>query len=151
MSLTTEWQARLSSARRIQLTNPDTPSASTEDATRLAAAVADTQANFAVLTGATFDATNAQHIAAGIRGVTAFLVSYGAQPQSEYSRGVMKDWRDACAALTSLAPGTTSLLTPSTPDTSGGPIRPDFDRENVSGIIPRAPVGGAGSSFLDTR
>lgn len=144
MTLATEWAARLSADRQLQLTNPDNRPASVNDAARLAAAVADATSEFRTVTGLTFDPTNADHIRVGVLGVTAFLLTYGPVAQSDYVKAQVEVWHKALAGLVDLSAKTTSLLTPSDPDLSGGPVRPDFDRENFEGLTPRAPTGSGG-------
>lgn len=65
--------SRISSARLIQLTNPDVVTATTVNTTLLALAVTDVQADFELLGGATYLATNPVHVSLGITGVVAKL------------------------------------------------------------------------------
>lgn len=139
MSLITEWQARFSSAKQIQYTNPDNSPANTVDATRLAAAAADAAAEFRSVTGRTFDTTDANHVRAAVDGVTYFLLKRGASVDGDFVRRLREDWHRQLAGLADLAPVTTSLLTPSDPDLSGGPVRPDFDRESLGTLVPNPP------------
>ena len=142
MSLTTEWQARTSTARQVQLTNPDNNPASTVNATVLAAAVADATAKFYRVTGRTLVDTLPSHVEAAVPAVTYYLLSYGATPDVEYLRRARDAMLKALRDLVDLTPVTTSTLTPSAPDLSGGPVRPDFDRENLNPLVPRPATGG---------
>lgn len=144
MTLATEWAARLSTDRQLQLTNPDARTATGNDAARLAAACADAAREFQTITGIVFDPTDADHIRVGIRGVTAYLLTYGPMEQSDYAKAQMDIWVKSASALANLDPASTSRLTPSDPDESAGPVRPDFDREHFEGLTPRAPEGGGG-------
>lgn len=142
MSLLTEWQARIPTPRQIQFTNPDITTAGGVNMTVLNNAIADTKAEFQAITGVALDdvTPNPQHIAAGVAGVTAYLASYGAS-SVEYADKLLQPFRARCARLTVLLSRTSSVFTPSTPDTSGGPVRPDFDPEIMGDIIPNQPGG----------
>ena len=151
MTLATEWSARLSLQRQVELTNPDLPSATAVDAARLAKADADATAEFLEATAVPVDLTNAAHVAAGVSGVTAYLYAYRGLPASGPGQAAREEWRHALARLTRFLPKSSSLLTPSDPDTSGGVVRPEFDPENLGGIMPNPPGGAGRPRVVDFR
>lgn len=155
MALSTEVAARYSNVRLVALTNPDTPaSTSTVDATRLAAACADAEAEFAAVCGAAYDGTNAKHVAVAVLAVEWKLLGYsGSQDVATKLAGEAFLAAAERFALTGggrarILPQTSSQLTPSQEVPSGVEVRPDFDRSNLSGATlraPRAPVRSASS------
>jgi hypothetical protein len=149
VSLLTEWQVRIPAPRQVSLTNSDLTSVGGGvNMTVLNAAVADTKSEFKTITGQALDdvTPNPDHIAAGIMGVTCFLTSYGAAGP-DYVEKILAPFKTRCARLAVLLSRSTSKLTPSDPDTSGGLVRPDFDPDVMGGLVPNQPGGGRPSPF----
>ena len=145
MTLAAEVTTRLSTQRLVELTNPDDNSVTTVNATRLAAAIADAQADFARITGVAFDEADAEHVAAGVAGVVLYLYEFRGLPGTDFTERLRATWEARCRRLARLLPRTTSLLTPTDPDLAGGPVRPAFDPSHLGDLRPRPPT--AGSSF----
>ena len=155
MTLATEWTARVSTARAVELTNPDDATATAVDATRLAAAAADAGARFTALTGVSaISLTDARHVQAGVLGITAVLYSYRALPQSAAGEAAEKAFADACDGIrrqsggagAPVMPRTSSTLDPTT-DADMGRTKPSFDPANLGSLLPAPPsAGGAVAS-----
>jgi len=127
MTLATEVESRYGTNFLIQLTNDD-GTATTSDATRLAAAASDAQGHFRRLTGLAPDITQDWHLHLLCEGVVAYLERYKAR-DSSIMNSRMKNFVDGCIELRKTATftwQTTSVLTPS-PETSG--VKPDMDRK----------------------
>lgn len=142
MSLSDEFTARYSAVQVINLTNPDNTSATTADATRLAAAVADALGDFTTFAQMAYDGTNAQHVSAAVDRVAARLLSRragGAKQEMADSKQQLLD----LAAVTSrsrILPRTSSVVVPTSEQTTDGSTpRPDFDRSRFGDFVPRAP------------
>lgn len=150
--LSDAWQVRVSTRVAIQLSNPDTPNAQAVNTTRLLAADADVKAEFLSWTGQTFDETNAQLIAVGVRGVSLKLQEWRGVPfdvlraeRERYKRELYEVAGIVSGGLTWVSPTTDSPLTPSSP-TSGAVIRPLGDDTNFTRLVPYRPgSSGAGS------
>ncbi len=144
MALSDEVTARLSTTRLVQLTNPDEPGNLSVDAARLDDAVDDTEAEFEIRSGIVFDDTDTRHIRVGVQGVIYFLLSYRAVRPTNFSEVEASFYErlDQLAEVTGrdrIEPSTDSVFVPSTPSTSSGSPRPDFDRAHFRDIVPRAP------------
>lgn len=152
MSLTTLVQARYSSQRLANLTNPDAPNATTTDSARLTAACADAEAEFETHTGVVFDETDARHVSYAVRGVVAILTDrMGTKGGAEQ----LQRWYESLARLRQVTgndrttPETNSVMQP-TPEDDGRttPVRPAFDDRRYRGITldpPHGPEAGLDS------
>lgn len=152
-ALATAWQVRLSTQSQINLTNDDDGTATSVNATRLAAAETDATNAFLFQTGIDFDSTNSEHITLGCLGVTYFLYSYRGLPKSAVAEAARDEFEKACAkfnrtrgGLTWQLPQTNSNLNP-TQDQAGA--LPRFDRRVLDDLVPRAPLTGSGDEALD--
>lgn len=141
MSLWTEVVARYSTEKLRALTNPDNRSATSVNTTVGDLAVEDTMADFLTHAEIAFDETDARHIAAGVRGVIAHLMSYGAA-NSEGADAALRRFHDRLEKIRNtgprgrLSPATQSELEPSDEFAGAGPHRPDFDRDRFGGFVP---------------
>ncbi len=138
MALADEVTARLSNSLLVRLTNPDS-TANTVDAARLAAAVADVEAEFPVYAGEAFAIGSPAHVSLAVEGVEARL--------RFVATGEDDKWRAFLARLEAYAaagprarvtPRTTSRLIPSGDDST----LPAFDRLRFAGNAPAAPLPG---------
>lgn len=140
--------ARDTANRLVNLTNANTaPGATSVNATVLAAAVADTVAEFAIKAGETFDEANAVHLRLAIPGVWAFLASYkgqeGGNPQMDAFVRSCADYR-ATRSNKRITPITDRTLGPSADaNADGTPRRPEFDRPRF-GLLDVEPPPGNG-------
>ena len=138
-ALDAEVRSRYSTQYLVNLTQPDDASATTEDTDRMDAAVADTQADFAVEVGLEYEAANTAHIVIGVEGVIVHLLERtgrGEKPTRERYDRYIERLRSLRARI---LPGTTSKVTP-TPE-RGNPVRPIFDYPRFDGVNPDAPHG----------
>jgi len=145
VSLTSNVQARYSTQRIRHLTNPDAPNATSLDATRLADAVADVEAEFRIRAGVVYDDTDARHVSVGVRGVVAVLEDRMGAGGGEKRMEAFREDLDALRKVTSndrLRPATNSVMVP-TPEGEGRttPVRPAFDDRAFRGLIPDRPHG----------
>ena len=143
MTLEADVQARTSTQLLVELTNAGDLSATTVNAARLSLAVTDTQAEFAIETGIAYDDTNKDHTWAGCKGVIYHLFAYTAR---EAPAGIREAWSSALlriaqtsGAAKPLLPASSSVLEPS--ERPAG-VRPDFDRERLSGYTLDGPRSG---------
>lgn len=150
-ALLTAFQARIPAQRRIDLTNVDSESASTENTTVSGAAETDAANEFLFKTGLAFDSTNSEHLTVGVKGLLHFLYDYRGLPKSPAAQAAQKAWEDACdsfartrGALAWIQPQTDSLLNP-TRDVSGG--LPYFDRLNMGDLVPPSPSSSDSSDW----
>ena len=128
--LATEVQTRIDTPTLVQLTNRGSNTATTVNTTLLAAAVADAQAEFGLLTGLTYDQTNALHTAVGVIGVHAFLLGYG--DPGQVTNPVRDRWLAQLEQI-AVSKGTRRRILPSTsselePSEEVDGTLPDFDR-----------------------
>jgi hypothetical protein len=151
-ALATAWQARLSLQQQYNLTNPDVESATTVNATVLAAAETDASNRFFHRTGVTFDSTNSEHLTIGVAGVTYYLYTYRGLPKSAAAEAAREDWEKATAefartrgSLTWNSPQTDSLLSPSRDDAGALPY---FDKNVIGGLRPRSPLVDTSDDLL---
>lgn len=132
------------------LTNHDDKDAATVNTTRLTQASAAAESQFPVYAGVAYDDTDDSHINAGVSGTIAYLKRWstggttGEAGLSEFREELKAIGR--VSARKRITPITDSLLTPSTPSTTSGVVRPDFDREQFDGIAVAAPDGDAGTT-----
>jgi len=130
------------------LTNHDDPDASTVNSTRLGLAADAAEGQFPVYAQVTYDDTNQRHIEAGVTGVIAYLKAWST---GNVEPPEMVQFRTALEAIARISsrkrvdPVTTSVYTPSTPDTSRGAVRPRFDPEQFDGVRPSPPHGDPGT------
>lgn len=149
MALADEFQARYSSSYVINLTNPDLPSASSVDSTRLAGAAADAIGMFNTYVGVTYDNDDAQHLDVALELVDYKLRVYVRGP-SEATRTEERNLIGKLRALGKqkarhqVQPQTSSNLDP-VEEQAGA--RPVFDRANLGGLLIRPP--STGSSLRD--
>ena len=145
MSLSTLVQARYSSQRLVNLTNPDAGTQTSIDSARLTAACDDAEAEFEVHTGVEFDETDARHVSYAVRGVIALLTErMGTKGGAEQ----LQRWYEALNRLRQVTgndrttPESTSLLEP-TPEDDGRttPVRPAFDDRRFRGLTVDPPHG----------
>jgi len=138
MSLSTAVTTRVPASRLIQLTNQGDRSASTVDSTRLAAAVADAEAEFYQLVGVVFDSSTAAHVPVGVAGVLYYLESWAAG-ETPATEGIRKRWHLACGRLArSLGadqPLIPQTLSPLEYDEDLPTRRPDNDRQAWGDVI----------------
>jgi hypothetical protein len=151
-ALLTAWQARISAQRRIELTNQDTESASTENTTVSGAAETDSSNTFIHMTGVAFDSTNTEHLSIGCLGLTYYLFVYRGLGTAKVGQDAFQVWKTACDAFArtrgSMAwqsPLTNATQSPTRDDTRDLPY---FDIENFKVNLP-PPPGAVG--WTDTR
>jgi hypothetical protein len=139
-----EWAAVLSAQRQQELSNPDAPAGSGNDAARLARATRWTRAEFLKVTNLALDdvTPNDQHVVAGVAGISAFLLKFGAMPKSSAADAAWEEFQGLMRGIPVLGSSTTSLYQPTDPDNSGGPPVPDFDRSRFGDQVPNPPGGG---------
>lgn len=144
MTLAANTEARYPASLLVPLTNPDDRSATTVDAAKLAAAAADAEARFEVLTGLDYDDDQPSHVAAAVPGVLYFLVRYGGRDDA--AAGSLRDQFEAGCRDLALAAGSRKLgtwatdarwaVTRETQD-----ARPPFDRGSTRDYVIGWPDG----------
>lgn len=145
MALADDVTARLSTTRLQQLTNPDDPTASAVDTTRLGLACTDAQAEFETVAGIAYDSTVARHTALGVRGAIIYLEKFigldGGEWRESHDRWIadMERLRNRTHNAW-IAPQTSSNLEPSR-EPSDETTRPDFDLETFAEFRPERPNG----------
>lgn len=151
MALSDEVIARFSTQRLKNLTNPDAPSATSYDATRLATACTDAAADFEIYAGTVFDVTDARHVPVAIRGVVAYLHTY---TDNGAAADALKAFRFELKALAKVTgrdrilPYTDSALEPSPNPREGTTrARPAFDDSVFDPIVVQPPTGGSPPSW----
>ena len=142
MTLQSETTARISAQRIINLTNPDLPSATSADTTRLGLACTDVESHFRTYLGRDFDSSNPEDVSIGVDGVLAVLMmrmaSGGESASSAHESYItrLKDHRKR------VIPKSSSKLTPTEEDRgTGNPVRPAFDLRNFDDFVPESPHG----------
>lgn len=136
MALSDEVVARYSAQRLLNLTNPDNPAATSNNATTLAAACTDAAADFKILAGVVFDVTDARHVSVAVRGVIAYLYQY---MDNAAKAPAMADFHYRLKDLAKvtgrdrLLPQTSSHLQPTVPGSDGRQARPAFDDASFTG------------------
>lgn len=151
MPLNAEVTARYGAQYLVNLTNPSLPSATVVDAARLLAACTDTEADFPIYAGVTWDdsaVTNptlfTQHIAVAVEGVIAKLAirtGTGGQYATNLHDNYIARLRDLAliAGRDRIQPKTQSVLVPSSEQRENVVVRPDFDRDRFNDLIPDSP------------
>lgn len=143
MPLTAEVIARIPNQRLVNLTN-DLPGATVINATILANAAADTEADLETCAGVAYDDNDPRLVAAGVRGVILYLLSYKGESRYEVK---LTEWRqfltDKLRLVTGnnrVRPRSSSRLTPAEEAPGGTIVRPWFDGEVGFGdLIPDPP------------
>ena len=138
-ALDAEVRERYSTQYLVNLTQPDDASATTEDTARMDAAVADTQADFAVEVGLEYEAANTAHIVIGVEGVIVHLLERTGRGEKTTRERYDRYIERLRSLRARILPGTTSKVTP-TPE-RGNPVRPIFDYPRFDGVNPDAPHG----------
>ena len=138
-ALDAEVRSRYSTQYLVNLTQPDDASATTEDTDRMDAAVADTQADFAVEVGLEYEAANTAHIVIGVEGVIVHLLERTGRGEKTTRERYDRYIERLRSLRARILPGTTSKVTP-TPE-RGNPVRPIFDYPRFAGVNPDAPHG----------
>jgi hypothetical protein len=152
MSLASEVTARFDPQTLAELTNPRAPGTSSVDATKLSKACTSAEAAFKVYAGKVFDETDVRHVDVAAEFVVAFLFKWGASngatASARWNEAV--EMAHALARVTSrdrMVPRSSSELTPSPESTGLDPVRPDFDRSRIGGLVPRMPSDQRSASF----
>ena len=138
-ALDAEVRARYSTQYLVNLTPPDDASATSEDTDRMDAAVADTQADFAVEVGLEYEAANTAHIVIGVEGVIVHLLERTGRGEKTTRERYDRYIERLRSLRARILPGTPSKVTP-TPE-RGHPVRPIFDYPRFDGVNPDAPHG----------
>ena len=131
------------------LTNHDDEDASTVNTTRLGLACDAASAAFPIYAGQNYDDTDEGHIAAAVQGVIAYLRMWSSKQGAASDE--LESFREVLRSIARIGPRkrvdplTTSVLTPSTPDTTSGSVRPRFDPEQFDGVTPNPPTGDPGT------
>ena len=143
-ALVTAFEARIPSARVIQLSNPKDKTATSKNSTQLTNASTDAHALFVMHAGAVIDTDDSVHVFAGVQAMEAVLLLYAATSTSEAERhlkraqeiveqaGMVRGGRDTIQMATSSEVTTTRDRTDI----------PDFDRKNFDGYQADPPRGG---------
>lgn len=148
-------QARIATQRLVQLTNPNSPSATAVDTTYLELAVTDTVADFETYAQERYDPAEPRHVAAGVKGVLATMRTWkGMDDDDEKALGKWHDSLEAMAKTRSRArviPASSRTATPSPEPSEGdGSKRPVFDRTRFRDLDVDPPPGGLGDLGRDT-
>lgn len=155
MSLSSNVQARYPNQILVNLTRAGDTTATTVDSTKLGYAATDVEAYFKIWGNATYDDTNARHVAVCVPAVILVLQMYSAQTQDQYDsllKSIEKLMKDEAKidARDKIAVTTSSQLTPSQENPTGGTVRPFFDYGETSDFTPDPPGGyGDSSGSLD--
>jgi len=144
MALVDQVTSRYPASRLKQLTNPNDQDATTVNATILALAAADVEADFKIYCATTYDNTDARHVAVAVDGVVAKLMGWteAAGEGSIRRHDAYLDKLRALARVTGrdrISPKTLSPLTPTAEQEDTETVRPDTDRPNFEDLIPEAP------------
>lgn len=142
MALTTQTTNRYSSQRLINLTNPDLPTATSVDSTRLGLAADDVESDFHSIVGRSYDesaSTAAQDIGVAVEGVIAKLMMRSSG--GEAARSAHEEFIERLKGLRKrIVPKSTSMLTPTEEDRgTGQTVRPHFDRAKFDKFVPEHP------------
>jgi hypothetical protein len=153
MSLSTNVIARYPNQILVNLTRAGDTTATTVDATKLGYACTDIEAYFLIWGNSTYDDTNARHVAVCVPAVILILQMYSAQTQDQYDsllKSIEKLMKDEAKvdARDRFAPVTSSTLTPSAENPSGGVVRPFFDYGETSDFTPDQSGTGFSSTSL---
>lgn len=151
MPLGTHVQNRYGAQYLINLTNPQLPSATVIDATRLLNAANDVIGMFDIYANVEYDDTIDSHIAVAAPCVIDRLLVYAGQMDATDMEERCKTRLQELAMITGRnrpQPTTNSILQPSTEQAGTGPTRPDFDRGRRAAILPSAPGEQIREDFL---
>lgn len=138
MTLAAEVQARYGADYLITITNPQAETATSIDATRLAAACTDAAADFSIEAAATFDVTDANHVAIGVEGVIGYLLRR-LGTQSEEAERRIREFKSRLKQLASVdhrdwvTPGMISEE-PRMPRSSGKDVTPRRPNRGRTGV-----------------
>lgn len=138
MSFLTEYQNRISTQLRTNLSNPQDSTSTTPDTTQEGYAAADVEGEFKKR-GITPDSTLDTHVSTAISGIMARLMMFTGQPGGKEDWEAFKEDVRFLAETTSrdrISPSTDSLLSPTQDDAN---TLPAFDRRQFEGYIPGAP------------
>lgn len=144
MALADEVTNRYSDQELIELTNPESATATTIDTTYLGRAVTDVQAAFKVHAQIEYDGTVDTHVLTAVDGVIARLRTWARTGGvGNDANSAWQDWVDnQCKPLKSVtsrarvSPVTTSQLTPSAEVADGETRRPVFDEARLRRFTP---------------
>jgi hypothetical protein len=146
MALWDEVVSRFSNEKLVTLTNPDNRAENaTIDTTLAAFAVADVEADFKLHAETTYDGTDGRHVRIGVQGVIAHLMGYGAAHGEGAAAALdrfhaqLRVLRDT-SSRARISPTTDSELEPTDEFEGGGTVRPDFDRDRFTGLVPGNPT-----------
>jgi hypothetical protein len=142
VALADEVIARYSTAHLQQITNPQAPEATSYDATKLARACTDVEAEFAKI-GLTFDVTVASHVVTAVEGVVALLKKRLGQVDGWNE---WRDWREVqlerlrmVTTNDRITPTSNSKVYPRDENPSNDTeLRPDYDDSNFDNFVPNA-------------
>lgn len=146
MTLVTNFQARYSNARVLQLTNPDDANATSFDAARLQAAADDIQfGEFEQICGVAYDDANPRHVAVAVLGVEWRLLRYQGVTAGGLT-GARTEFTEAAERF-SIAGGGRDRITPKSSSVlreirESPSMAPDFARGNFDDVVPNLPQGG---------
>ena len=147
MTLVTNFQARYSNARALQLTNPDEANATLPDAARLQAAADDIQfGEFEQICGVAYDDTNPRHVAVAVLGVEWRLLKYQGLSAGSAVTAAFTTFNEAAERF-AIAGGGRDRITPKSSSVlreirESSTMAPDFARGNLDDVIPNLPQGG---------
>lgn len=142
MTLQANTTARISSQRIVNLTNPDLPTATSADTTRLGLACGDVESDFQTYLGRDYDDDIAADVSIGVDGVVAKLMmrmASGGDMANQAHDSYLERLKDHRKRV---IPKTSSLLTPTAEDRgTGNTVRPHFDRRKFDDFVPENPQG----------
>lgn len=130
MSLNSNFQIAFSAQRIAELTNPQDVDATGLAATRLQKACDLTEAMFKIHVGATYDDTNAMHVASALKCVEIMLLQWIGQRSTEEADRYIKEVLDDVAKVTArnrMLPVTDSVFVPTSRQVDSEVVTPDFD------------------------
>jgi len=142
MTLQANTTARISSQRIINLTNPDLPTATSADTTRLGLACDDVESDFSTYLGRSYDDDLPGDVSIGVDGVISKLMlrmASGGDTANKAHESYLERLKDHRKRV---VPKTSSMLTPTAEDRgTGNTIRPHFDRRKFDDFTPGHPQG----------
>lgn len=145
MALSDRAIARYSLDALLKLSNPDTTATAVNDTTRIGLAETDAMAEFETMVGVVYDNDNTKHVVAGLQLFILKLMEYGSVPSKvlEAQRDRVEKMLEALGNVTArdrIEPKSSSQRTPSDENPSDTELRPDFDDQYFTDLIPGAPV-----------
>ena len=142
MALSTHVTNRVSSQRLIALTNPDLPTATSNDTARLGYACTDVESDFETYLGRAYDDDTAGDVSIAVDGVVSKLMlrmASGGESANQAHESYIERLKDHRKRL---LPKSSSMLTPTKEDRgTGNTIRPNFDRSQFDDFVPQHPRG----------